>query len=180
MAQRLLCVLATGERAMGVTLRRATARRRDDMTRHWIGIALLAACLSCSSTGGPSYMGFAVGTSYAPGPPRFYFDRSPHVTLVAGTDVWMVDDPAVNYDMFQYGSRWYVYANDYWYTSPRYDGPYRTVDVRYVPREVISVPSRDWRDHPHGRGHGRTRNGHDRGNHNGWDDDRGSSYDGGR
>jgi len=149
------------------------------MTRHWIGIALLAACLSCSSTGGPSYMGFAVGTSYAPGPPRFYMDHSPHMRLVAGTDVWMSDDPDVTCDMFQYGSHWYVYANDYWYMSPHYDGPYRAVDVRYVPHQVITIPSRNWRDHPHGRGHySRSQHGGDRGNDQGWDD-RGSSYDDG-
>lgn len=123
------------------------------MTRHWIGIALLAACLSCSSTGGPRYMGFAVGTSYAPYPPRIYLDHSPRMMLVGG--VYVADDPYLDYDMFQYGSRWYLYANDYWYTSSRYDGPYRAVDVRYVPHEVIAVPAGEWRDHPRGRGYAR-------------------------
>jgi hypothetical protein len=153
------------------------------MARYWIGIALLGACLSCSSTGGPTYMGFAVGTEYAPGPPRFYLDHSPHTTLVAGTDVRIVDDPDVNADMFLYGSRWYVYSNDYWYMSPNYGGPFRTVDVRYVPHEVITVPVAEWRDHPRGRGNGngRSRHGKDRGNHNGSDDNgRSSSYDDGR
>jgi len=101
------------------------------MIRHAVLlVATAVACVSCA--GGPTYLGFELDIRSAPPPPR----------------VVVVDEP--DYDMFRYGETWYVCYDAYWYRSRSYSGPYAVIDVRSVPREVISVPQEHWRHHPHG------------------------------
>ena len=111
----------------------------------WAVPALL--CASCVVPG-ETYVGFSTGVATAP-PPEVPVAAEPAV-VPAGEGVYVVTDPAVPYDMFRYGATWYLYSGGYWYRAPSYGGPYAAVDVRYVPREVVTVPPGHWKHHPHG------------------------------
>jgi len=74
----------------------------------------------------------------------------PDLMLVEGSRVYVVVNAESGYDMFRYGSSWYVCHDGYWYRSRTYRGPYAVIDVRSVPRAVVSVPARHWKHHPHG------------------------------
>lgn len=82
----------------------------------------------------------------APPPPAIVFSSPPSMVLVPGTRVYVVragDRPA--YDYYRYGSTYYIYNDGYWYRSTAYNGPYRVIETRYVPRQIVTV-----RSHPHG------------------------------
>ena len=124
--------------------------------------ALLLAAPAFAQT--HTYFGFNIGISNAPPPPPVRFYQPPPVVLVPNTSVYVVDNPW-GYDMFRYGSFFYVADNGYWYRARSYRGPFIAVDARYVPRPIYNVPSRhwrhDWRDNDYagwqGRGHGNGR-----------------------
>lgn len=96
---------------------------------------------------GPTHMGFTVGVASAPPPTAVVVE--PTVVQVE-TGAYVVTDPSVQYDMFQFGATWYLYSGGYWYQAPSYRGPFAAVDVRYVPRAVLTVPPGHWKNHPHG------------------------------
>lgn len=93
-------------------------------------------------------MGFTVGVAGAPPPPGVVV-AEPAVVQVE-TGAYVVTDPSVQYDMFRYGSAWYLYSGGYWYQGASYRGPFAVVDVRSVPRPVLTVPPGRWKNHPHG------------------------------
>ncbi|HEU4382216.1 MAG TPA: hypothetical protein VFR85_01835 [Anaeromyxobacteraceae bacterium] len=134
----------------------------------WTLLALTyAACVPGSTT----TVGFTSGVEGAPPPPPAVVAQPPVVSVTGG--VYVVSDPAIQYDMFQYGSSWYVYSGGYWYRAPSYRGPFTVVDVRYVPRRVIEVPPGHWKNHPRGGppGQARKHGDHgDRGRHGDHDD----------
>lgn len=101
-----------------------------------------------------TYMGFSVGVSNAPPPPRLYFRSEPRFRLTISSGVRVVDAPDTDCDLFLYGGTYYMYSEGYWYRSRAYDGDYALIEVRRVPRAVLEVPERHWRHHP-GRGHAR-------------------------
>lgn len=126
------------------------------MIREAVRSALLAlACTSCVAPGGTTYVGFAAGVGDAPPPPRVVLVEEPAVAIAPGTSVYVVISPSVPYDMFRYGSVWYVYHGGYWYQASSHRGPFAVVDVRYVPRAVVTLPPRHWKHHPHGGPPGR-------------------------
>jgi hypothetical protein len=138
------------------------------MLRHIVSsIALVMACASCASTG-TSYFGFEVGVRSAPPPPRVVLAGDPHLVVVEGSGVFVVDNAPSDYDMFRYGSYWYVCYDGYWYRARSYNGTYTVVDVRSVPRRVVSVPERHWRHHPHGGPPGQTKKRGDRDDRGDW------------
>jgi hypothetical protein len=104
------------------------------------------------------HFGFAVGVAGAPPPPPVVV-AEPVVVPVDG-GVYVVSEPAVQYDLFRYRATWYALSGGYWYQAPSYGGPFVAVGVRYVTRPVLMVPPRHWRNHPHrgppglARGHG--------------------------
>jgi hypothetical protein len=120
------------------------------MKRHsFISALVILACSSCAPTG-TTYFGFRVDIRSAPPPPRVVVVDEPAVAVVPGTQVYVVEDPSVSYDMFRYGSSWYICSGGYWYQSSSYRGSYDVVDVRYVPEEILTVPREHWKHHPHG------------------------------
>jgi hypothetical protein len=129
------------------------------MIRHLIWPVLLS--LSCASTGmygSDTYLGFALDVSNAPPAPPVVFDQQPDVVFLPGNSVYVVQNS--DYDMFRYGSSWYLSYGGYWYRAPSYRGPYRVVRVQRIPQPVLSVPAERWKHHPHGGPPGRGR-GHD-------------------
>jgi hypothetical protein len=108
-------------------------------------IAAVAMLAFAASAHASSYFGFQIGVSNAPPPPRFRFYHRPPIVIVPDTRVYEVEDADLDCDMFSYGPYWYAYRDGYWYRGRDYDGPFRVVDVRYVPRPILVVPRDHWR-----------------------------------
>jgi hypothetical protein len=109
---------------------------------------LALACAPAATMGTRTHYGFSVGITSAPPPPRLVYVEEPAVLLVPGTNVYVVESAGV--DVFRYGGSWYAQRDGYWYRASRYDGPYAVVDVRRVPTQVLTVPAKHWKRHPHG------------------------------
>ena len=90
-----------------------------------------------------------IGLGNAP-PPVVVVRQEPHVVVVPGTMVYVVDDDRYGYDYFHYGVFWYIYNDGYWYRARSYRGPFRVIEVNYVPRAIFNVPPGRWKHHPHG------------------------------
>ena len=124
------------------------------MKWHRIGLVFAAPlALSCAPMvmdGSSTYFGFTLGVESAPPPPRVVFVREPEMYMEPGTSVYVVSSRGADCDMFRYGSSFYMYYEGYWYRSNRYSGPFVAIDVRRVPRPVLTVPEGRWRHHPHG------------------------------
>jgi hypothetical protein len=129
-----------------------------------IGLAVVALALAVSmsaSAQGRTYHGFNVGTSNAPPPPRVAYTSQPKMHKMPGSRVSVLSEQDPGYDMFHYGSSYYVSDGDHWYRGQSYKGPYASVDARKVPRQVYNVPAEHWR---HGRHDGSQMNqGHGQG-----------------
>jgi hypothetical protein len=95
-----------------------------------------------------------MGVSSAP-PPRVVIYEEPVLVVVPGTPVYVVENSS--YDMFRYGSFWYLSSGTTWYRASAPSGPYVAVEVRRVPKPVLTVPARHWKKHPHGGPPGRMR-----------------------
>jgi len=111
-----------------------------------------------------THMGFSVGVSNAPPPPRLYFRSEPRFRMTISSGVRVVEAPDTDCDLFYYSGTYFMYSSGYWYRSRSYDGNYTLIEVRRVPRAVLDVPERHWRHHP-GRGHARGHDKRDRGRH---------------
>lgn len=125
---------------------------------------------SYASGGTRTYLGFSIGIQSAPPPPRIVYDRAPRYVAVEESDVEVVEAPNPDCDMFQYQDSFYLYSDGFWYRSSSYNGPFRVIEVRRVPRAVLIVPENHWHHRPHwDRG---DRDDHkDRGKHRGWGHD---------
>ena len=95
-----------------------------------------------------SWFGFSIGVGNAPPAPRVVYVQRPETYWVPGTAVYVVESSSD--DMFLYGGSWYVMNDNYWYRARSYSGPFVAVDVRQVPRPILSLPSKHWKHHPHG------------------------------
>jgi hypothetical protein len=106
--------------------------------------------LSCSpyDTGSSTYVGFSIGVSNAPPPPRVVFVEPPRFVSVSGTSVLVVQNSS--YDVFRYGGYIYLSTGGYWYRARSHGEPFVVCDVRRVPRAVLTVPSQHWKHHPLG------------------------------
>jgi len=80
---------------------------------------------------------------------RVTFGNRPHWTGIGGTRVEMVAvGERPNYDVFRYGSTYYAFDNNQWYSSDRESGDFMGIDERSVPSELSRVPRDQWRDYP--------------------------------
>jgi hypothetical protein len=70
----------------------------------------------------------------------------PELVLVPGYPVYY--DPRAETNYFFYDGVYWVYANDSWYASSWYDGPWRIVRPESVPLYVLRVPVRYYRAPP--------------------------------
>lgn len=111
-------------------------------------MVFMTGCAPVSTAGTQTWFGFSVGVTNAPPPPRVVYTRRPPTRWVPGSAVYVVTDSRE--DMFLYSGYWYVLDDGYWYRSRRWDGPFVSVDVRRVPRPILSLPAKHWKHHPHG------------------------------
>lgn len=109
-----------------------------------------ASCAPMLYTGGgtQTYLGFTIGVSSAPPPPRLVFRGRPRYHVVERSRVRVVESPDPRCDVFRYGGTYYLYTSGYWYRSHRHDGPFAVIEVRRVPRAVLTVPEHHWRHRP--------------------------------
>lgn len=115
------------------------------MSRLSLSVLMLLA-LSCTpyeSVGSSTYFGFSLGVSSAPPPPRVVLVERPALMVVPSTSVYVIEN--TGYDVFQYGSFLYLSSGGYWYRSRGYGQPFQVVDVRRVPRAVLTVPGNHWK-----------------------------------
>ena len=85
------------------------------------------------------------------------FGSTPHWVSVPGTRVREIRQrDRTNYDMFQYGRRYYAYnnTNNRWYSSGGWRGQFTLIDDRSVPSEMRRVPRSHWRNYPTAWGNG--------------------------
>ncbi|TMQ72922.1 MAG: hypothetical protein E6K80_01445 [Candidatus Eisenbacteria bacterium] len=95
-------------------------------------------------------VGVSINIGNAPPPPAMVVREEPELVLVPNSSVYVCDDDRIGYDTFRYGVYWYIYNDGYWYRAHRWGGPFRAIEVRYVPRPIWAVPERRWHHHPHG------------------------------
>lgn len=74
-------------------------------------------------------------------PPLFRIAAPPQVVVVPGTYVYAVPD--INVDIFFFRGAWYRPHKDHWFKASSYNGPWRFVEPRRMPREVLVVPHHD-------------------------------------
>lgn len=65
----------------------------------------------------------------------------PNMGIIPGTRVYYIQD-ASNYDLYRFGDTWYLVDRGEWYTSPSWRGPYASISLNVVPREVVTIPAR--------------------------------------
>lgn len=83
--------------------------------------------------------------------PQVTFSTSPVWETIPGTNVsWVREQQRPNYDLFRYGSKYYIYNDGYWYRSSRLNQRFALIDERYVPVAFSGVPSDHWRSYPVG------------------------------
>jgi len=119
------------------------------MRRTTLGAMLAIGLVTPLAGQAATSVGISVNIGNAPPPPVVVVREEPRCMVVPGSTVYVVQE-AVPYDMFRYGVYWYVYNDGYWYRARGYRGPFRAIEVRYVPRAIVSVPAKHWRHHPHG------------------------------
>jgi hypothetical protein len=72
--------------------------------------------------------------------PAVYFRRAPSTYVIPNSRVYYVQ--GTDYDMFRFGSMWYINDGGYWYTSRSYRGPFVECGFESVPRVILQVPGR--------------------------------------
>jgi hypothetical protein len=71
------------------------------------------------------------------------------VSVPTARGVYVVrDDMRPNQDVFRYGNKYYIYSNNTWYRSNRWNGRYVMVREGNLPRELWNVPRTNWRAYP--------------------------------
>jgi hypothetical protein len=62
----------------------------------------------------------------------------PALVIEPGTPVYYA--PAVPFNYFFYGGRYYVFAHEGWFAASSYNGPWIVVPVKKVPKPILEVP----------------------------------------
>ncbi|PKN12192.1 MAG: hypothetical protein CVU69_08320 [Deltaproteobacteria bacterium HGW-Deltaproteobacteria-4] len=70
----------------------------------------------------------------------------PELALVPGYPVYYAPRLSANY--FFYDGMYWVYQDDYWYTSDWYNGPWWRVEPEFVPVFILRIPVRYYRSPP--------------------------------
>jgi hypothetical protein len=80
---------------------------------------------------------------------RVNIGTAPHWEGVQGTGIQVIrEGEGPGYDMFRYGRYYYVYNNNRWYRSRRWNGRFTFIGDRYVPSEFRRVPRNHWHSYP--------------------------------
>ena len=124
--------------------------------RTLLALVAVSAIAAGTASAARVYYGFNVGVANAPPPPHFGFQDEPTVVIVPRSRVYVVEQ-SDDCDLFRMGTRWYANCDGYWYRASSFRGPFVAVDVRRVPKAVLTVPAKHWKHHPHGGPPGQTK-----------------------
>ena len=102
------------------------------------------------TAGAATSVSVQISTGTAPPPPSVSYREMPKTFVVPNTTVHVVSGTKHSYDYFRYGVYWYIHKSGHWYRARKYQGPFTVVERKYVPRAIITVPTRYWKAHPHG------------------------------
>jgi len=97
-------------------------------------------------------------------PPVYRFAEPPELVVIPNTYVYFA--PGIDLDIVFYHGYWYRPYNGYWYRGAGYNGPWRHIDRKRIPRYIIDLPPDfrlSYREHP------RIPYGHVRSNWNRWE-----------
>jgi hypothetical protein len=68
------------------------------------------------------------------------FTSEPRMAGIPGSPVaYMLDES--EYDLYRLGTAWYLVDRVGWYRASSWRGPFARIDVREVPREVLTIPA---------------------------------------
>src|SRR5438128_419410 len=111
--------------------------RRFVMAFRWFAAALLLGLAVPASA--ETYFGFRTGIMNAPPAPVVLARAEPHLIIVPYTRIYKVKDSTLHLDgdMFLFAGYWYIFRSGFWYQARTLRGPYRVVDARQVPREIL-------------------------------------------
>lgn len=130
--------------------------------------AVVTALFCCGTKDAAAQVSFNMNVNL--GPPPVVVAPPPEVVLIPSYGVYFL--PGVSFDILFYNGYWWSPRGDRWYRASGYNGPWRAVSPRYVPRPVLHVPhdyrrvyagehhipygewSREHGRHGAGRGHG--------------------------
>jgi hypothetical protein len=83
--------------------------------------------------------------------PVVTFREAPRWEMIPGTRVaWVRGEERPDYDLFRYGSGYYIHKNGHWYRSNRLNRPFLVINERSVPVAIAAVPRDRWRNYPPG------------------------------
>ena len=105
-------------------------------------IALAGGILLACILSGTAWARVNVDMNVNIGPPPIVVPAPPEVVLMPNFGVYFV--PGLEFDVFFRDGFWWSPRGDRWYRSRDYNGPWRVMERRFVPRSVIRVP-RDYR-----------------------------------
>ncbi len=104
-------------------------------------------CLCLTLFGGQAHAAVNIGVNVGL-PPLFRIAAPPPVIVIPGTYVYVLPDVAV--DIFFFRGAWYRPHGGHWFSSTSYNGPWRFVAPKRMPREVLDLPRYDYRNIPPG------------------------------
>jgi hypothetical protein len=107
------------------------------LRRQWILGGLVLVALVGSARMGQAAVNVGIGIS---------LPAAPRLLAVPGVPVSYA--PSVPGNYFVYGGQYYVFANDVWYLSPGYQGPWTALSPVYVPRPLLAVPVQYYHTRP--------------------------------
>jgi len=107
--------------------------------------AILAGALLTTTGIGTALSAVSFDIHFGTRAPARYYRVQPAMVVVPNTEVYYVEGPG--YDMYRYGTWWYVNEDGYWYRARSYRGPYVSVSYSTVPRQIVIVPAR-YHSHP--------------------------------
>jgi hypothetical protein len=73
-----------------------------------------------------------------PPPPPIVVTAPPQLVVIPGTTVSYA--PAMPYNYFFYGRRYYVFHEGMWFYGPAHRGPWTFIAVEKVPKPLLRVP----------------------------------------
>jgi hypothetical protein len=104
--------------------------------RRWAAGALMAlAVMGASRAAGAEV---SVNINVGPPPPVYVLAAPPPLVVVPGSPVYYA--PAVSFNYFVYGGRYYTFHDGAWFAARGYNGPWAFVAPAHVPAPVLAVP----------------------------------------
>jgi len=75
-----------------------------------------------------------------------HFRFPPQLAPVPASPVFYA--PSVSANLFSYDREFFVFRGGVWYVGPGHNGPWTSLPPRYVPRPILAVPVRYYRERP--------------------------------